>query len=463
MSRLSPMDLAFFITESTASPKHVGGALLFKKPGKASKDWLEKQVAHLRKQDAPGAPFDQLIDFSAFTAPSWRNTDHFDINQHLFFKQPETPLSEAELFDYMATLHQPQLDRSKPLWEYHIIDNVEGNRFAVYTKMHHACADGITMSRWMIESLSTKPTKQPIKALWAYDFTRARSGNKANNDLFKRLIGNTRQWVQISRGISKLVAQLTLEQIGLTRNAVALPFKAEEETPLTGKVSSERQFTTAEVDMARVNALRKATRCTLNHIALTCIDGALRRYLEEHDIVLDRPLSIQMPVNLRDENDTISGNKIGIVLVDMAPNTATDPYTRLREIGFTLRAVRNQIDSVPAAAVSQYTVVLAVLLELMQYIKLDEILPAVADTLVSNVPGPREPLYMGQARLEKMIPISTLPPGSQLNITLYSYAGTLHFGLVATEKVTQLGRLSSFIEDAFSELEEAVYGPIEAA
>ena len=150
------------------------------------------------------------------------------------------------------------------------------------------------------------------------------------------------------------------------------------------------------------------------------------------------------------------GNQIGIVLVELAPPT-DDPYERLREIGFTLRAVRNQVDSVPAVAVAQYTAVLAVLLELVDLLKLNQKLPAVADTIVSNVPGPPVHMYLEGARLEQSLPMSTLAPGSQLNITLFSYAGDLYFGLVATSKVENLPNLTRYIEEAFDELEQAVY------
>ncbi|MEM0955178.1 MAG: WS/DGAT domain-containing protein [Pseudomonadota bacterium] len=121
--------------------------------------------------------------------------------------------------------------------------------------------------------------------------------------------------------------------------------------------------------------------------------------------------------------------------------------------------MRNQIDGVPPIAVAQYTAVLAVLIELIQLVRLDRLLPAIADTLVSNVPGPSQPLYLKGALLEQSLPISTLPPGNQLNITLYSYSGTLHFGLVATKQVKNLSRLSAYIEEAFVELEEAVFNP----
>jgi WS/DGAT/MGAT family acyltransferase len=296
-----------------------------------------------------------------------------------------------------------------------------------------------------------------LRAIWSQPEA-PRPDRQAEEDLLKRLVKGGQNWRKILSGVSKLVTQLTLEQVGLTRNAVSLPFQATGETPLTGSSSGRRQIATAAVDMKNISRIRAMTLCSLNHIALTCIDGALRRYLADQGIELDRPLSIQMPVNLRGSDNDPTGNMIGIVLVELASKT-DDPYQRLREIGFTLRAVRNQIDSVPSIAVAQYTAVLAVLLELVQILKLDKLLPGIADTLVSNVPGPAEPMYMAGAKMVDMVPISTLPPGSNMNITLYSYAGVLHFGLIATPEVTGLPKLASYIEEAFEELEEAVFSP----
>jgi diacylglycerol O-acyltransferase len=459
MSRLSFIDLVFFLTESEASPKHVGGLSIFEKPKGTGANWVRDFYQELISHDNIQPPFNHVINFRSLGGPSWREAETVDISEHVFYHKPKKALKNEELYSLAASLHEPLMDRSRPLWEFHFIDKVEGGRFAMYTKIHHAYADGVTMSRWLMHSLSSSPDYVPDKAVWEQD-----TGGSSNSDktdalgMFKRLAQARNQWGDVLKGVSKLMTQLALEQFGLTKNAVALPFKASEKTPLTGTVTAERQLGMASIDMAKIARMRKTTRCTLNHIALTCIDGALRRYLLDNDIVLDRPISIQMPVNLRDENDKVSGNKIGIVLVDLAPKT-DDPYARLREIGFTLRSVRNQIDGVPSIAVSQYTAVLAVLLELFQILGLDKVLPAVSDTLVSNVPGPPMPMYMDGAELVQSLPISTLPPGGQLNITLYSYAGTLYFGLVATKKVTGLANLAHYIEEAFVDLEDAVYDP----
>jgi WS/DGAT/MGAT family acyltransferase len=248
---------------------------------------------------------------------------------------------------------------------------------------------------------------------------------------------------------------LLLESVRLTKNAIALPFVSTARTPLTGQVTPGRQFTTAAVSMARVDAIRARTRSTLNHVALTCLDGALRRYLHDQGVELRRPITIQMPVNLRREGEKTAGNKIGIIQVELSPPT-DDPYVRLRNIGFSLRNVRTMIDSVAPEGIESYTVITGLVAQLAELLKLSNTLPPMGNTLVSNVPGPKEHLYVKGARMEEMHPISTLPPSNLLNITLFSYAGQLYFGLIATDELPNLHRLGDYVQEAFTELEASV-------
>ena len=207
--------------------------------------------------------------------------------------------------------------------------------------------------------------------------------------------------------------------------------------------------------MERVNGIRKRTRSTVNHVALTCLDGALRRYLSDQGIELKRPITIQMPVNLRKAGEKTAGNKLGIVLVELSPPT-DDPYVRLRNIGFSLRNVRTMIDSVAPEAIESYSLIAGLVAQIAEMMKLSNTLPPMGNTLVSNVPGPGETLYIKGARMEEMHPISTLPPGNLLNITLFSYAGNLYFGLIATDELPNLPRLGGYVQEAFTELENAV-------
>jgi WS/DGAT/MGAT family acyltransferase len=257
-------------------------------------------------------------------------------------------------------------------------------------------------------------------------------------------------------GIGRLAAMLLLESVTLTRNAIALPFIHSAHTPLTGQVTAGRQFASAAVSMERVNRIRASTRSTLNHVALTCLDGALHRYLQDQGVRLRRPITIQMPVNLRQEGEKGGGNKIGIIQVDLSPPT-DDPYIRLRNIGFSLRNVRTMIDSVAPEAIESYTIITGLVGQVAEMLGLSNRTPPMGNTLVSNVPGPKDYLYLKGARMEEMHPISTLPPSNLLNITLFSYAGQLFFGLIATDELPDLDKLSVYVAEAFTELEQSVH------
>ena len=461
MKKLSMLDLAFFLTESKESPKHVAGLMLFKKPAKSRASFVHDLYEEFRGFDKPCEPFDLVINFIALGGPRWKKAASFDIGQHLFYHKPERVLSKADLYELIAEMHGPQLDRSRPLWEFHFIDRVEGGRFAIYSKIHHAYADGVTLTSWTARGLNSTARSRLVRPIWASrERKRSRRGSDTGtgSSLFTKLVKSSLDQVTTATGLAKLCTQLALEQIGLTRNAVSLPFRSAGTTPLTGQVSADRQFAKAAVSMAHVQRIRDMCRASLNHVALTCVDGALHHYLTETGEDLRRPIAIQMPVSLRSGQDDNAGNQIGIVTVDLASRT-DDPYQRLREIGFTLRNVRNQIDGVPAASVVQYSLILGVAAQLTEMLRLSNVLPPISDTLVSNVPGPRETLFLKGARMEEMCPVSTLMPGNNLNITLFSYAGTLHFGLVATKQLGDLGLLASCIERAFVELEEAVFHP----
>lgn len=457
MNRLSLLDLGFFIAESEASPKHVAGLMMCKRPPKSTIGFAKNIYREYLTFTDVKPPFNRVIVFSTTSMPHWQDADAVDLNQHIFYhKLPKGKNDRQALYDFVCKLHTPMLDRTRPLWEVHIIDGLTEGRFALYQKMHHAYADGVTMTRWTAEGMAQSARQQKITPLWTrkhggYLEQRQKRGGDLLQSAWMEVGGTSRRFL----GIGRLAAMLFLESVKLTKNAIALPFVSSAKTPLTGQVTSGRQFATAGVSMARVDRIRKRTRSTLNHIALTCLDGALRRYLSDQGVELDRPITIQMPVNLRKEGEKTAGNKIGIILVELSP-PIDDPYVRLRNIGFSLRNVRTMIDSVAPEAIESYTIITGLVAQIAEMLKLSNTLPPMGNTLVSNVPGPKEHLYLKGAKVEEMHPISTLPPSNLLNITLFSYAGDLFFGLIATDELPNLHRLGEYVQEAFVELEDSV-------
>ena len=455
MSKLSLLDLGFFVAETQASPKHVAGLLICRRPPHSTAAYVKNLYKEYLTFTDVKAPFNQCIHFSLTAFPHWKKVT-VDPKQHIFFHTLEKGHNDRKgLYEFVSDLHTPMLDRSRPLWEVHVIDGMDDGRFAIYQKMHHAYADGVTMSGWMADSFSATPDDLELLPIWTLAHGRPRKRAKLNHELltavWKEVTGNSRRFL----GVGRLATMLFLESIKLTKNAIALPFVSSAKTPLTGQVTAGRQFASTAVSMKRVSAIRTRTRSTLNHIALTCLDGALRRYLQDLGINLRRPITIQMPVNLRKSGEHSLGNKIGIIQVELSAPT-DDPYVRLRNIGYSLRNVRTMVDSVSAEAIESYTLITNLVAQIAETLHLSNSMPPMGNTLVSNVPGPKDHLYIKGACLEEMHPISTLPPSNLLNITLFSYGGELFFGLIATEELPQLDRLARYISEAFTELEATV-------
>jgi WS/DGAT/MGAT family acyltransferase len=457
MRTLSLLDLGFFVAETEASPKHVGGLMIFSRPKGAKASFAKDLCNEFRDFTEVHAPFSRVIHFSLSAMPRWQKAESIDLDQHIFYhKLARTHSDRQALYDFVAKLHEPMLDRSRPLWEMHLIDGLEGGRFAIYHKVHHALADGVTMARWMASCLADSADVQEIRPVWTLKHGVRNPQHRSASEVvmqsvWKEVAGNTSRLL----GIGRLAAMLLLESVNLTKNAIALPFVSSAKTPLTGQVTSGRQFTTAAVSMQRVNKIRERTRSTVNHVALTCLDGALRRYLRDQGVELRQPITIQMPVNLRKEGEKTAGNKIGIIQVELSAPT-DDPYVRLRNIGFSLRNVRTMIDNVAPEGIESYTIITGLVAQIAELLKLSNTLPPMGNTLVSNVPGPKDHLYLKGCRLEEMHPISTLPPSNLLNITLFSYAGELFFGLIATNELPNLQRLGDYVQEAFTELEASV-------
>jgi WS/DGAT/MGAT family acyltransferase len=459
MRKLSALDLAFFLAETKGSPKHVAGLMLCRKPAKAPRNFTRDLVRELKSYDEPTEPFNLVIRLAGLTGPHWQKCEVFDIDEHVFYHKPKKTSTWQEVLQFVARLHEPVLDRSRPLWEFHVIDGIEGGRFAVYTKVHHAYADGVTMSRWISESMAKSADDPMLKPAWV--LPRKKEGGHDRKPFSVASSArnlNAMAWNQIftAGGMAKLATQQTLEKLGITRRSVSVPFSANDDSPLIGDATPGRSLATTWIEMEDIKQVGKKTRATLNHVALSCIDGALHRYLDDTGNGIDHPITIQMPVDLRrNKAGKSAGNNLGVALVELAAPT-DDPFRRLNEVGHSLSRVRDQIDSVPGNAFEQYTVMLALTGELIDKLNLSNRIPANGHTLVSNLPGPPESLYLKGAAVEQYYPLSLLVPGLRTNITLFSCGGILNFGIVATRDLPELQMLADFIREEFEKLQEAV-------
>ena len=455
---LSIVDNGFLITETVDSPKHIAGLQVYKKPKNAPKSFVKKLAATWSQEDTVCAPYNLKLNAANPLNPYWSEYTNFKASEHVEYLTLKDG-SRSDLNQLVSTLHEPMLDKSKPLWRCFFIDGLTKGRFAVYFSFHHSVLDGISAGRIMERSLSADVNELGRPPFWAM------KENPYNRDLrrpkpsfLEKVAGLAVGNAKAAYGLSRISTQLCLEAIGLTKNAISLPFTAAQ-SPLTGSVTAKRSFTTASLPMDRVNHLRKITRNTLNHIALTCLDGAIHRYLEHIGHPLDATLTITMPVSLRKEDAKVGGNQIGLVATTLAPKT-DDPIIRLRDIGVSLQGVRHQIDASPAVSIQAYSLATNGVATLFDAINAAEHVPALSHTIVSNVPGPKKALYLEGAELLGWYPVSTLGPGHRLNVTMFSYNGKLDFGIIAaSDYLPDLNLLGGFIYQEFEELEKVIMSP----
>lgn len=455
---LSIVDNGFVITETEDSPKHIAGLQVYRKPSKAGKNYVKNLVKAWGASDSVCAPYNLKLNAQNPLAPFWEEYADFKVSEHLDFMELNE-VSRDELNELVSRLHEPKLDKSKPLWRCIFIDGLEDNCFAIYFSFHHSVLDGISAGKIMEKSLSASATEKGRPPFWAMqDNPYNKSSCRRKPSFLDKAKAIASGNAKASYGLSRITTQLFLETIGLTKNAISLPFTAAS-TPLTGIVTPARTFTTSSLPLDRVNHLRKITRNTLNHIALTCLDGALHRYLEYIGHPTNATLTITMPVSLRKEDAKVGGNQIGLVATKLAPAT-DDPIVRLREIGVSLQAVRNQIDDSPAVSIQAYSLVTNGAAQLFDVVKASPLIPALSHTIVSNVPGPKQPLYLEGAELLGWYPVSTLGPGHRLNVTMFSYNGKLDFGIIgAADYLPDLNVLGQYIYEEFEELEKVVMSP----
>ena len=466
LSALSAADASFLLLETAASPLHVAGLMLFELPPRAGDNYHRNLYAKMRRFRKSAPPFSKRVRIQRFSMPQWEVATDFDIAQHLFLHTLPSPGRREQLYKLVAKLHESLMDRSRPLWEFHVIGGLSKRRFAVYCKIHHAYADGVTMGSWMTGSMSASARDRTLTPIWTQRHGDSVVGGSNEFNVVESvgaLLGRPTEALATARGLSRIGSQLLLERLGMTRNAIAIPFTAPANTPLNGRLTADRQVATAAVPMDRVGRIRRAARASLNHVALSCVDEALHRYLEDLGCPLTEPIVIAMPVSLRDRNrsGTDLGNEVCMVLVELAEET-DDPYKRMRDIGVKLRYVRLQVDGQTPQAMLGYSMLTGFAAQAIESLGLADQIRPMANTLVSNVAGPKETLYLHGARLLEHYPLSAIGGGQQLNITLYSYDKHLHFGLVATKRLGDLRKLGEYIYEAFVNLEQAVLDPLNA-
>jgi len=462
---LNPIDISWTQIESRDTPMHVAGLMPFALPEDAPPDYLRDLMTDLRSAKEFMPPWNYCLRGPGLTHPRpvWVEQDEIDLEYHVRHSALPKPGGERELGQLVARLHSQPMDMGRPPWEFHLIEGLEGNRFAIYLKLHHSLIDGISGVRLLTRCMSEDYEKSlALPPFWSPSLEkqlrskRMPSPPTTLDGVMKTLMNAVGSQV---RSVPQLVKAFTsMMTPGGTDPAMKLPFAAPKSI-LNGRISGQRRVATQLFDLDRLKTAAKAGNCTLNDIVVTICGGALRRFLLDEGKLPDESLTAGIPVSVRPADDEGTGTEVTFIIGSLGTDIE-DPALRLAAISASTRAAKAHFRKLPREAIMQYTVmlmapnILAVLTPLAGRIR------PMFNVTVSNVPGATKPLYFRGSRMEASYPISMILHGIALNITCQSYADSLAFAFVGCrDSLPHLQNLAVYTADALTELEAALKGP----
>lgn len=455
MTRISITDYAFLLTETADSPRHVGSLQVFRPPAGYEGDFVGDLIDELRRHKV-GPPFNQRLKVSLTGMAQWVPDQNFNLDFHVRRSALPAPGSRRQLADLASRLHAFMLDREHPLWELHFVEGMDDGCFAIYTKIHHAYCDGATLVRLANASLSEDPSDTRIRAFW--QMTREHEGERTERDLRAALAGlggGVKSVLTMGKELSGLAGKMALDRLGLGKSALEVPFTAPR-TALNGHITRARRIAGCSLEIERLKAVARSTGTTLNDVVVTICDIALRRYLARYAELPRSPLVAQLPVNLRRQGENSSTNILGIIPVRLA-GVSRNPLKRLREVHRSTAEMKDALFELSRETVMAYTLLIQGAAVVGDILHVSALVPPAGNILISNLPGSPVKLYLRGARLEEIFPISTIPPDMVMNITVFSYAGKMFFGMIAGyEAMPHLPEMRAFIQEALAALEQEV-------
>jgi WS/DGAT/MGAT family acyltransferase len=466
VDRLSGLDGAFLSLESPSTHLHILGALIFDQSG------VEGRLDFRRIRDVVASrvhlvpPFRKRMIEVPFGLqhPALVDDPDFDIGYHVRRASLPPPGGLAELAALVADLASRPLDRSRPLWEFHVVEGLEGGQVAVVPKVHHSIIDGVSGAEVMAVffDLSADPAPSPLfgrgegrhraGGLEQAGGRSAPGGDRAEAGPWwspDPLPGELERW----RGV---VGSLPGQADALVRTAARTwqtvrslsgrnrevggslppsPFEAPR-TSINRAISPHRRVAFAELPMGDVRRVRQVLGGTANDVVLAVVSGAMRSFFAERGEELDSSLVAMVPVSVRNESEREAlGNRVSAMLVSLATGVA-EPAARLGHIRDSVKVAKEQSRSVGSDvfagwAQAVFPAVATRLSRLVTNLRVFDHVAPLFNLIVSNVPGPDFPLYLAGAPMVAMYPLGPIMEGVGVNVTVFSYRDSLYVGVLA--------------------------------
>lgn len=456
---LSAMDAMFLEIEDASLHMHIGSVSLFEAAALEREGGgldVERILAFTQAQLHKSPRLRQkLASIPSFGRPVWVDDARFNLLYHFRHTALPEPGDVRQLKRLAGRILSQQLDRGKPLWEIWLVEKVEGERFAVVTKLHHCMADGVSSGDLVGMLMGTRPdyTSGPTPAwiprppppgarMVADEIARrARGPLSLLGGAGRRRDGGTRD-------SADLLAFVRDAARGAWRAAQA-GLRPVSETPLNVEVGPHRRFDWARLPLEEMRRIGHAAGGTLNDVALALVAGAVRSFLQRRaGGVGGSEFRVAVPVDVRSKDERGQlGNRVSSLVVAL-PVDEADPWRRLERVAQTTRETK-------ASGESQAIDLLGRVADFLPpgvMARLSQAGSQAVNMIVTNVPGSPRPVYMLGARMLESYPVVPLMTNEALNVALFSYDGWLFWGFDADWDA--LPDLHEFVESVAAGFEE---------
>jgi diacylglycerol O-acyltransferase len=485
MRQLTALDAQFLNVESPTTVGHVGSLIILDPSTAPGGEWnLETVRAVLEPRLHLAAPLRQrLVEVPlGLGRPYWVDDPHFDVEFHLRELALPAPGTREQLGEQVARIHARQLDRSRPLWEVYVITGIEGGRCGFYSKIHHAAIDGVSGSEILetimdltVEPREVPPEEEPFvprRMPSTMNLVRRGVRQVAADPLeLLRTVPSSLRYVDQLPGATNIPgAHLISTMAGLVGRLLGEPRPGLDardlrppRTPLNGTITAHRRFSFGSVPLEDVKVVKNHFAMTVNDVVMALTATALRRWLLDHDALPTSPLVAAVPVSIRtDDQAGANGNQVSVMLSQL-PTHLADAEERMHFMRESMLSAKRAFDAVPASLLQDLSALIPTALSGLAaraLFKLATVPGLPFNLFVSNVPGPQLPLYIAGAKVEGIYPVSAVTDMTGgLNITLFSYNGSLDFGLIACrEMVPDVWNLITYLQDALAEMVALVPG-----
>jgi len=469
VKQLSGLDATFLNMETPTQFGHVSSLSVYERPSTGYDPFGEWQAQIERRLHLLEPLRRRLVEVPlGLDHPFWIEDPNFSIDYHVRHTAIPPPGTDADLGELVARIISRPLDRTHPLWESYVIEGLPDDQFAILTKVHHATVDGASgvelltlmldhdpsgddvpppQRDWTPERLPTDLevlnraaltlARKPGRALLLTARAARELGQATRNPL---LVAVARQWRRSLRGPLGTVLNIGRQREEEVDPPPKLPSLSAPRTPFNHPISPQRKFAFRSASLDTVKAIKNELGATVNDVVMAVCAGALRAYLESHDALPDRPLSAMVPVSIRTGEETERWTNRVSGLLATLPTDDPDPVARVLAVHEAMSNSKELFHAVPAETLTNFSefpspAVFTRAMRMATRLGLSERLNPSANLVISNVPGPRQPLYAAGAKLLHYYPVSTIVDGQGLNITVQSYLDVLDFGLVACRQL----------------------------